>query len=138
MHPQKGLVAQLNSAPDYGSGGSRFESWQGHLKHEVRSESCGLFYFPEKLSLLKALEGNKKVATPEGRCGLVFSGGNSLRNSEANPGRNLQIESIKFQDWNQIFQKHLKLLKAGLAAALKWNKQYLKNSNIQPQFPDYY
>ena len=27
----KGLVAQLNSAPDYGSGGSRFESWQGHI-----------------------------------------------------------------------------------------------------------
>ncbi len=32
-----GLVAQLNSAPDYGSGGSRFESWQGHKYYSLTS-----------------------------------------------------------------------------------------------------
>ena len=31
-HKFKGLVAQLNSAPDYGSGGYRFESCRGHIK----------------------------------------------------------------------------------------------------------
>ncbi len=31
----KGRVAQLNSASDYGSEGSRFESWRGHDTHKT-------------------------------------------------------------------------------------------------------
>lgn len=38
MHPQKGLVAQLNSASDYGSEGSRFESWRGHRNNPQHTE----------------------------------------------------------------------------------------------------
>jgi hypothetical protein len=36
-------VAQLNSTPDYGSGGSRFESWQGHEIKKPRSKKRGFF-----------------------------------------------------------------------------------------------
>ena len=33
LHPLKGLVAQLNSASDYGSEGYWFESSRGHKKN---------------------------------------------------------------------------------------------------------
>ena len=39
-----GLVAQLNSALDYGSRGYWFESSQGHLRMKSLHESVGFFY----------------------------------------------------------------------------------------------
>ena len=35
LHPQKGPVAQLNRVSDYGSEGSRFEPWRGHLLRDT-------------------------------------------------------------------------------------------------------
>ena len=35
----KGLVAQLNSASDYGSEGSRFESRRGHIANPQRTDT---------------------------------------------------------------------------------------------------
>ena len=32
---ENGPVAQLNRVSDYGSEGSRFESWRGHLKSDT-------------------------------------------------------------------------------------------------------
>ena len=70
-----GLVAQLNSASDYGSEGSRFESWRGHLKQKVRSESCGLFLFHGKAELAQTF-GGKQKNTARQRCGFcIFTWG---------------------------------------------------------------
>ena len=41
---RKGLVAQLNSASDYGSEGCRFESCRGHLKQKVHYASNGFLF----------------------------------------------------------------------------------------------
>ncbi len=38
-----GLVAQLNSASDYGSEGYRFESCRGHIKQKPIAEAMGFF-----------------------------------------------------------------------------------------------
>ena len=49
---EKGSVAQLDRAPDYGSGGLGFESLQGHEKSLV-TEGDRAFSFLRNLSLLK-------------------------------------------------------------------------------------
>ena len=41
---QIGPVAQLNRVSDYGSEGSRFESWQGHLKSKSYKLLVTLFF----------------------------------------------------------------------------------------------
>ena len=61
MHPQNGLVAQLNSALDYGSRGYRFESCRGHkkrvsklLKKPHKSyDLCGFHVFRSSFNLIQ-------------------------------------------------------------------------------------
>ena len=42
---KSGLVAQLNSASDYGSEGYRFESCRGHDKHKATLDKVWFLYF---------------------------------------------------------------------------------------------
>ncbi len=68
MHPIIGLVAQLNSASDYGSEGCRFESCRGHLriKRKLASLGCQFFYacFRRKLACAR-IKGIKKGAAQQ-------------------------------------------------------------------------
>ncbi|WP_209310199.1 hypothetical protein, partial [Salinimicrobium oceani] len=88
------------SASDYGSEGYRFESCRGHLKHKIRSESCGFFCFSAKPGLPEALEKSTKtqrrqamwilyfqVGTLSGTAKLILS--RSLK--AQNPQRKLRI-----------------------------------------------
>ena len=52
----KGLVAQLNSALDYGSRGYWFESSRGHLRRQL-SYSC-LFFYTQTCKFFKPLQPN--------------------------------------------------------------------------------
>ncbi len=49
LHPQNGPVAQLNRVSDYGSEGSRFESWRGHKVklNEIMASDIGSLFFRE-------------------------------------------------------------------------------------------
>tara|TARA_R110001632_G_scaffold130556_3_gene244660 strand:+ start:2136 stop:2279 length:144 start_codon:yes stop_codon:yes gene_type:complete len=47
LHPQKGHVAQLNSALDYGSRGCWFESSHGHKNK--KAYQIGKLFFMQKL-----------------------------------------------------------------------------------------
>ncbi len=56
MQPIKGLVAQLNSALDYGSRGYKFESCRGHNTQKTTlKKKCGFFYFMEKIKINELL-----------------------------------------------------------------------------------
>ena len=58
MHSQKqrnGSVAQLNRVLDYGSSGSRFESWRSH-KAAIR-DGCRCFFISPQQSLSCGVEG---------------------------------------------------------------------------------
>jgi hypothetical protein len=66
LHPIKGHVAQLNSAPDYGSGGCKFESCRGHYKQKVYYESNRLFYFYKTSKACFCKESENKKAAAEG------------------------------------------------------------------------
>ena len=59
---KNGLVAPLNSASDYGSEGSRFESWRGHEERKAQYEMLGFFifralqvYFQKQMEMEKVL-----------------------------------------------------------------------------------
>ena len=57
--PVKGLVAQLNSALDYGSRGYWFESSRGHLRMGSSHVSVGFFYYLTFLACSKKVRYEK-------------------------------------------------------------------------------
>ncbi len=48
LHPLKGLVAQLNSASDYGSEGYWFESSRGHRTGQILNIKIVPFFISSK------------------------------------------------------------------------------------------
>ena len=66
MQPFIGPVAQLNRVSDYGSEGSRFESWQGHKESKVRALSTDFFVSRENQARLSFRKGTKKKAAKGG------------------------------------------------------------------------
>jgi hypothetical protein len=86
LHPHKGLVAQLNSALDYGSRGYWFESSQGHLRMRSLHESVGFFCEYLVLSKLKKPNIYKKVFNQRLKR-LSFPLRNSIYKNEVNQSR---------------------------------------------------
>jgi len=68
----------------------------GSLKAESPQRKLRIFYFPEKLSLLKALEGNKKTEPAVAGAEFLFSGGSTWERSSQSLV-NLQSSISKFQ-----------------------------------------
>lgn len=86
MHPQKGLVAQLNSALDYGSRGCWFESSRGHKRIENPQRKLRIFLiikYPQ--ACLKGYFIIKKIIKPRGLMGFQFSKWSFVRKDGVNP-----------------------------------------------------
>ena len=90
-----GHVAQLNSASDYGSEGSRFESWRGHLSMKSSPEKAGFFFSNEAQACLQAEVSKEKVASQGlGAFHVDYGAARKTERSEGNPAA---VQGLHFQ-----------------------------------------
>ena len=83
---KKGLVAQLNSALDYGSRGYWFESSRGHLRMKSPHESVGFFCIKFDVELAHKIKFyTKKVSQSEIEEAFHFHYGAPLDVAKQNP-----------------------------------------------------
>ena len=107
---KKGLVAQLNSALDYGSRGYWFESSRGHLRMKSSDESQGFFCMLFLvLSLLKELKkAYKKVFQSLIEKSFSLPLQSSFWNNEINPIEIIEVTKalLKIRISLIFFSKH--------------------------------